>query len=44
VFVLVWHVAIVVALTVIGGSAGRRLLNWQSLVEPTKRAATGRVC
>jgi hypothetical protein len=39
-FVLVWHVAIVVALTVIAGSAGRRLLNWQSLVEPTRRAAT----
>jgi hypothetical protein len=41
VLVLVWHVAIVVALTMILGSAGRRLLNWQSLVEQTRRAATG---
>jgi hypothetical protein len=41
VLVLMWHVGIVVALTVILGSAGRRLLNWQSLVEQTRRAATG---
>jgi hypothetical protein len=38
-FVVVWHVAIVVALTVISGSVGRRLLNWRSLVEPMTRAA-----
>jgi hypothetical protein len=38
-FVVVWHVTIVVALTVISGSVGRRLLNWQSLVEPMTRAA-----
>jgi hypothetical protein len=41
VLVLVWHVGIVVALTVTVSSAGRRLLNWQSLVEQTRRAATG---
>jgi hypothetical protein len=40
VFVLVWHVAIVVSLTVAVGSAGRRLLSWESLVESTRRAAT----
>jgi hypothetical protein len=40
VLVLVWHVGIVVALTLIVGSAGRRLLNWQSLVEQARRAAT----
>jgi hypothetical protein len=38
-FVVVWHVGIVVGLTVISGSVGRRLLNWQSLVEPMTRAA-----
>jgi len=38
--VLVWHAGIVVALTMIVGAAGRRLLNWQSLVEQTRRAAT----
>jgi hypothetical protein len=32
VLVLVWHVSIVLALTVIVGSAGRRLLSWQSRV------------
>jgi hypothetical protein len=41
VLVLVWHVGIVMALTIIVGSAGRRLLSWQSLVERTRRAATG---
>jgi hypothetical protein len=41
VLVLVWHVSIVLLLTMIVGSAGRRLLNWQSLVELTRRAATG---
>ena len=41
VLVLVWHAGIVVALTVIVGSAGRRVLNWQSLVKQTRRAATG---
>jgi hypothetical protein len=40
VLVLVWHAGIVVALTTIVGAAGRRLLNWQSLVEQTRRAAT----
>jgi hypothetical protein len=40
VLVLVWHAGIVVALTMIVGAAGRRLLNWQSLVEQTRRAAT----
>jgi len=38
-FVVVWHLAIVVALTVISGSVGRHLLNWQSLVEPVTRSA-----
>ena len=33
VLVLVWHVSIVVALTVIAGSAGRYVLSWQSLVK-----------
>jgi hypothetical protein len=41
VLVLVWHVGIVAALTMMAGSAGPRLLNWQSLVEQTRRAATG---
>lgn len=41
VLVLVWHVGIVVALTMSLGSAGRRLLNWQALVERTRRTATG---
>jgi hypothetical protein len=41
VLVLVWHVSIVVALTVIVGSAGRYVLSWQSLVEQTRRAVTG---
>ena len=41
VLVLVWHVSIVVALTVIVGSAGRHVLSWQSLVEQTRRAVTG---
>jgi hypothetical protein len=41
VLVLLWHVSIVVALSVIVGSAGRRLLSWQSLVEQTRRAVTG---
>jgi hypothetical protein len=36
VLVLVWHVSIVVALTVMVGSAGRHVLSWQSLVEQTK--------
>jgi hypothetical protein len=40
VLVLVWHVGIVVALTVIVGSAGRHVLSWQSLVEQTRRAVT----
>jgi hypothetical protein len=39
--VLVWHVSIVVALTVLVGSAGRHVLSWQSLVEQTRRAVTG---
>jgi hypothetical protein len=38
VLVLVWHVSIVMALTVIVGTAGRHLLGWQSLVEQTRRA------
>jgi hypothetical protein len=33
VLVLVWHVTIVVALTVIVGSAGRHLLSWRLLIE-----------
>jgi hypothetical protein len=37
VLVLVWHVSIVVALTVIVGSAGRHVLSWHSLVEQTRR-------
>jgi len=41
VLVLVWHAGIVVALTMIVGLAGRRLLNWRSLVEQTRRVATG---
>jgi hypothetical protein len=41
VLVPVWHVSIVVALSVIVGSTGRRLLSWQSLVERTRRTATG---
>lgn len=41
VLVLVWHAGIVVALTTIVGSAGRHLLNWQSLVEQTRQVATG---
>jgi hypothetical protein len=41
VLVLAWHAGIVVALTMILGSAGRRLLNWQSLVEQARRTATG---
>ncbi len=42
VLVLVWHVTIVLLLTMIMGSVGRRVLNWQSLVEQARRAATGR--
>jgi hypothetical protein len=38
--VLVWHVGIVAALTMIVSSAGRRLLSWQSLVEQKRRAST----
>ena len=41
VLVLVWHVSIVVALTVIVGSAGRHVLSWRSLVEQTRRTVTG---
>jgi hypothetical protein len=41
VLVLVWHVSIVLLLTIVVGSAGRRLLDWQSLIEQTRRAATG---
>jgi hypothetical protein len=41
VLVLVWHVSIVLLLTMIVGSTGRRLLNWQSLVDQTIRAAKG---
>jgi hypothetical protein len=41
VLVLVWHVGIVLALTFIVGSAGGHLLNWPSLVERTRREATG---
>ena len=41
VLVLAWHLGIVVALTLIVGNAGRRLLNWQALVEPMRRIATG---
>jgi hypothetical protein len=33
VLVLVWHVTIVVALTVIVGSAGRHLLSWRLLID-----------
>jgi hypothetical protein len=40
VLVLVWHVSIVVALTVIVGSAGRHMLSWQSLIDQTRRAVT----
>jgi hypothetical protein len=39
--VLVWHVSIVLLLTMVVGSVGRRLLNWQSLVEQARRAAMG---
>jgi hypothetical protein len=42
VLVLVWHVTIVVALTVIVGSAGRHVLSWQSLVEQARRVAPTR--
>jgi len=41
VLVLAWHVGIVVTLTMMFGTAGRRVLNWQSLLEQTRRAATG---
>ena len=41
VLVLVWHVGIVGALTMLVGSAGRRVLSWQSIVERSRRAATG---
>jgi hypothetical protein len=41
VLVLVWHLSIVLLLTIVVGSAGRRLLNWQSLIDQTRRAATG---
>lgn len=41
VLVLVWHVSIVVALTLVVGSAGRHVLSWQSLVAHTRRAVTG---
>ncbi len=41
VLVLVWHVSIVLLLTMVVGSVGRRLLNWQSLVEQARRAAMG---
>src|ERR1700681_357832 len=41
VLVLVWHVSIVVALPLMGGSAGRHVLSWQSLVEQTRRAVMG---
>jgi hypothetical protein len=41
VLVLVWHAGIIVASTIVVGSAGRRVLNWQSLVEQTRRTATG---
>ena len=37
VLVLVWHLSIVVALAAIVGSAGRRVLSWQSVVERTRR-------
>jgi hypothetical protein len=36
--VLVWHAGIVVALTVIVGSAGRRVLSWETVVERARRA------
>jgi hypothetical protein len=36
VLVLVWHAGIVVALTMIVGSVGRRVLNWRSVVERTR--------
>jgi hypothetical protein len=39
VFVVLWHVAIVVALTAVAGRAGPHLLNWRSVVEPPGRAA-----
>ena len=42
VLVLVWHVSIVVALTVVVGSAGRRVLSWQSVVERTRHSVTRR--
>jgi hypothetical protein len=38
VLVLVWHLSIVAALTVIAGSAGRHVLSWRSLVEQARRA------
>jgi hypothetical protein len=41
VLVLVWHASIVVALTVLVGSAGGHVLSWQSLVEQTRRGVTG---
>lgn len=41
VLVLVWHVSIVLLLTMITGSVGRRVLDWQSLVEQTRRAVAG---
>jgi len=40
VFVLVWHVGIVVALTITVGSAGTHVLNWRSLVDRARQAAT----
>jgi hypothetical protein len=36
VLVLVWHVTIVVALTVMVGSAGRRVLDWRSLLDRSR--------
>lgn len=41
VLVLVWHVSIVVVVTMIVGSAGRYVLNWRSLVDRSGQAATG---
>jgi hypothetical protein len=41
VLVPVWHVSIVVVLTLIVGSAGRHVLSWQLLVERSRAAVTG---
>jgi hypothetical protein len=37
VLVLLWHLGIVVALTMIVGSVGQRVLSWDAVIERTRR-------